>query len=236
MENSNSKIKIPQWWFELNDFILKSFTQNKKGMTQDKLNSMLQNAGIPISRIPQNLAQQMAEFGIITEGDAKRFLANSLHETGGFKTFSESGFYTTENRLKEVFPSAFGRPGKVGKYNPKEYLRNEVKLFNLVYDDRKFPKGLGNVQDGDGHLFKGRGSQQTTGRNNYAKLSADVGIDFLKKPELLETDQFKFISGLSFWKTNKISNKTNLLDARKAIVGSSGHGYNNVKIWYDKLK
>lgn len=229
-------MKIPDWWNEISNLILKIIESNSKGMTQDKLNSMLQNAGIPISRIPQNLAQQMTEFGIITEGDAKRFLSNSLHETRGFTSFSESGFYTTENRLKEVFPSAFGKPGKTGKYNPKEYLRNETKLFNLVYDDRIFPKGLGNNQDGDGHRFKGRGSQQTTGRNNYKKLSEDVGIDFVKNPQLLETDEYKFISGLSFWKTNKISNKTNLLDARKAIVGKSGHGYNDVKIWYDKLK
>lgn len=206
-------------------------------MTQDKLNRMLQNAGIPLSRIPQNLAQQMTEYGVILEGDAKRFLANALYETGGFTRFAESGYYTTEKRLKEVFPSAFGKVGKTGKYNPANYLRNEKKLFDLVYDDRLFPsKGLGNVKDGDGAKYKGRGSHQTTGFYNYDKLSKATGIDFVKNPELLETNEYKFISGLYYWKSKKISNLSNLLETRKAVVGSSAHGYEKVKEWYDKLK
>lgn len=218
------------FFLHLKDVILKNT------MTQEKLNKMLTGAGIPINRIPQNLAQKMTEFGIILEGDAKRWLANSLHETSGFTRFSENGHYTTAKRLQQVFPSAFGKPGTIGKYNPNNFLRNEDKLFDLVYDDRLFPKGLGNKKDGDGSKYKGRGSQQTTGYFNYKKLSEDTGIDFVKQPELLETDEFKFISGLSFWKTNKISNKTDLLSTRKAIVGKSAHGFDEVKKWYDKLK
>lgn len=227
-------MRLPDWYIKLNENINNIF-QNR--MTQEKINAMLVRAGIPHTRIPQNLAELMTKYGIILEGDAKRFLANSLHETSGFRDFKESGYYTTTKRLQEVFPSAFGRPGKVGRYNPANYLKNEKKLLDLVYDDRLFPeKGLGNMRDGDGSLFKGRGSQMTTGFKNYLKLKVDTGIDFVSHPEWLETDEYKFISGLSYWKTNKISNLTSLLETRKAIVGKSAHGYDQVLAWYNKLK
>lgn len=44
---------------------------------------------------------------------------------------------------------------------------------------------LGNTQPGDGRRFKGRGLVQTTGRNNYAKMSKILGADFISNPKLL---------------------------------------------------
>ncbi|WP_315056816.1 glycoside hydrolase family 19 protein [Chryseobacterium indoltheticum] len=181
----------------------------------------------------------MEKYGVISVEDNKRFLANCLNETGGFTRFAENGNYTTALRLQQVFPSAFGKPGTVGKNNPVNYLRNEKKLFNLVYDDRKFKKGLGNLYDGDGWNFKGRGAIQVTGRNNYTMLSKRAGIDFVNNPQWLESDQYKFISALDFWNTNKLSQKTTLLGTRQAVIGSSSaspFGYKEVLKWYDKLK
>lgn len=208
-------------------------------MTQHELNKMLQGAGILHSKIPQNLAKQMEDYSIKSLEDSKRFLANCLNETGGFARFAENGNYTTSQRLKAVFPSAFGKVGVVGKYNPSEYLRNEKKLFNLVYDDRKFKKGLGNLFDGDGWSFKGRGAIQVTGRNNYSGLSKRTGVDFVNNPTLLETDKYKFISALDFWKTHNLSTKTSLLAVRQVIAGnytSNPFGFQEVLKWYQKLK
>ncbi len=50
-----------------------------------------------------------------------------------------------------------------------------------AYEGRK---DLGNTQPGDGARFKGRGLIQLTGRANYAAASKDLGIDFVKNPEL----------------------------------------------------
>jgi putative chitinase len=43
---------------------------------------------------------------------------------------------------------------------------------------------LGNTQLGDGARFKGRGFVQLTGRTNYAKASAKLGVDLVGHPDL----------------------------------------------------
>src|SRR5437867_7559889 len=41
---------------------------------------------------------------------------------------------------------------------------------------------LGNTQPGDGKRFKGRGPIQITGRFNYAKFGAQLGLDLIADP------------------------------------------------------
>jgi putative chitinase len=50
-----------------------------------------------------------------------------------------------------------------------------------LYDDRA---DLGNRGAPDGATFKGRGFVQVTGRNNYAKYGAMVGVDLVANPDL----------------------------------------------------
>lgn len=47
---------------------------------------------------------------------------------------------------------------------------------------------LGNTQPGDGVKYHGRGYVQLTGRGNYAKAGAKLGIDLVSKPELAMRD------------------------------------------------
>nr|WP_278988139.1 hypothetical protein [Plesiomonas shigelloides] len=56
----------------------------------------------------------------------------------------------------------------------------------LGKDERRrgIAKGLGNVQQGDGVKYKGRGFVQITGKSNYIKFSRALGLDLEKTPDL----------------------------------------------------
>ena len=64
---------------------------------------------------------------------------------------------------------------------------------------------LGNTEPGDGKRYMGRGLLQTTGRNNYTKLSKALDIDFVSNPEQLEEPVNALKSACYFWKDNKLN-------------------------------
>lgn len=92
-------------------------------------------------------------------------LAEAHHETGGtMQPVSENLNYSAK-RLTEVWPSRFPTIAAAAPY-----ANNPQRLANKVYGGR-----LGNVDPGDGWLFRGRGLAQITGRENYARFGI-VGV------------------------------------------------------------
>jgi len=110
------------------------------------------------------------EFYKLTPVRAAHFFAQTAHETGGFKAFSENLNYSAE-----------GLQGIFGKYFPgtleESYARNPEKIANRVYASRM---GNGDEKSGDGFKFRGRGALQLTGKDNYKAFA-----DYLKKPEIM---------------------------------------------------
>ena len=64
---------------------------------------------------------------------------------------------------------------------------------------------LGNTQPGDGKRFKGRGPIQITGRFNYAKYGALLGVDLVAKPELAAMPEFAFATAGLYWQSNGLN-------------------------------
>jgi putative chitinase len=134
------------------------------------------------------------EFYKLTPVRAAHFFAQTAHETGGYKLFSENLNYSAE-----------GLQGIFGKYFPgnleASYARNPEKIANRVYADRM---GNGNEASGDGWKFRGRGALQLTGKDNYAAFAK-----YLQKPEIMTTPdlvatEYSFESAMFFFDKNKL--------------------------------
>lgn len=142
---------------------------------------------------PGTLKAAMAYYKMTPER-AAHFFAQTAHETGGFKAFSENLNYSADG-LQKIF----------GKYFPglleEQYARNPEKIANRVYADRM---GNGSEASGDGWKYRGRGALQLTGKANYKAFS-----DYLKNPLIMEqpdlvAGELAFESAMFFFDKNKL--------------------------------
>lgn len=127
---------------------------------------------------------------------AAGFLAQTAHESGGFIFVKENLNY-----------SAKGLVGTFKKYFPDEatakpYERKPEMIANRVYANRM---GNGDEASGDGYRFCGRGLIQLTGRNNYTKFAADLGISVEDTVAYLETPAGAVSSAGWFWDQNNLN-------------------------------
>lgn len=89
---------------------------------------------------------------------------------------------------------------------------------------------LGNTQAGDGFRFKGRGPIQLTGRSNYGRFGAALGLDLVGDPARAATPEVGFrIAGL-FWQRNGLNALADLAtaDAFRRITRRINGGENGL--------
>ena len=89
-------------------------------------------------------------------------------------------------------------------------------------------KDLGNVIDGDGNKFKGRGLIQITGRANYQAFKDATGINCIDNPGILEQPEYAVMTACWFWQSkglNKYADNGDFKGLTKRING----GYNGLE-------
>ena len=142
---------------------------------------------------PGTMKAAMAYFKL-TPIRAAHFFAQTSHETGGYKLFTENLNY-----------SAQGLQGIFGKYFPgnleESYARQPEKIASRVYASRM---GNGDEASKDGWKFRGRGALQLTGKANYEAFAK-----YLNKPEImvnpdLVATTYSFESAMFFFDKNKL--------------------------------
>jgi putative chitinase len=172
----------------------------------------------------------------LTPVRAAHFFAQTSHETGGFKAFSENLNY-----------SAQGLQGIFGKYFPgtleESYARQPEKIANRVYASRM---GNGAEASGDGWKFRGRGALQLTGKANYEAFAKYLGTnEVIENPDLVAT-KYSFDSAMFFFEKNKLwaicdkgINDAAILELTKRINGGT-HGLEDRKLktykYYEYVK
>ena len=111
---------------------------------------------------------------LATPQRAAHLIGQCAHESMGFTRAVESLYFTTPERLIAVWPRRFASPAAA-----RRFTRDPERLANQVYGGR-----MGNTRPGDGYRYRGRGWLQLTGRANYRRFGAAIGLDLDARPEL----------------------------------------------------
>lgn len=140
------------------------------------------------------MLREAAKNGITDKKELAIMLANTHHETGGFKNVEENLRYKAPTLMK-LWPKRFPtmeRASQVASGGP-------VVVANTIYGNR-----MGNNEPGDGYKYRGRGFIQLTGKDNYMRASKALGVNLVDDPDQVAEDpNMAASSALYFWKSNK---------------------------------
>ena len=146
------------------------------------------------------LIEVLPKYGINTPRRVAHFISQCAHESNNFRSLEENLNYSAD-ALVRVFPRYFG----AGKRDAAAYARNPEKIANYVYMDQFRTAKMGNVNEGDGWRFRGRGLKQLTGRDNYTRFGKSVGMTAEQAAEYVATEKGAIESACWFWDTNKLN-------------------------------
>jgi putative chitinase len=118
------------------------------------------------------------------------FVGQVLHETARLEHLEENLNYRPD-RLMAVWPARFPSLASA-----MPYAYNPEALANRVYGNRV---ELGNVEEGDGFKYRGRGIPMVTGRANYALLERLTGEPLVDFPVMLTNPDIALRCAVLWW-------------------------------------
>jgi putative chitinase len=174
-------------------------------ISEDKLKELIpKNKYVPQWSKALNLI--LPDYEINSTLRIAAFLAQCIHESGGFIFLTENLNYKAES-LMRVWPRHFPTLEIA-----KSYERNPQKIANKAYANRM---GNGDENSGDGWRYCGRGLIQLTGKSNYQAFADSIETSLQDIPEYLQTFEGAVQSACWFWETNNL----NVLADKKDILG-----------------
>lgn len=178
--------------------------------------------------IAQKLTTICPQYGINSANILHEFLANVLHESNEFREYEENLYYSTPERLMKVWPGRFPNTESA-----LPYIKNAQKLADKVYGNRK---DLGNIQPGDGWLFRGSGPIQMTGRYMFTLFNAFIRRRFGIIKSMSEVadsirndDTIAIHSACWLFSIAKKLNKDAALNNMNAIIKRINGGYTGIE-------
>ncbi len=183
------------------------------------------------------------EFEINTPQRIAGFLSQTSHESGGYTMLTENLNYKAAT-LAACWPNRFAVLGLDKKPKKDEKGKNiptavantiagkPELIANMVYSSRM---GNGPAESGEGWKYRGRGLKQLTGKYNYEKCGAALGIDLVGNPDLLLEPMAAARSAGWFWKSNNLSAFADVGDIKGMTKKINGGliGYEQRQALYD---
>lgn len=163
--------------------------------------------------LSKNYKTMLNKNGINTKQRLAMFFSQLDHESN-LVPQSENLNYSAE-RLLQIFPKYFNTS------TAKVYARQTQMIANKVYSNR-----MGNCSEasGDGFTYRGRGFIQLTGKENYSKLSQDVGVNYVANPNLLMNEADSMLCACWYWtknRLNELSDKGDVIAVTRRINGGT---------------
>ena len=164
-------------------------------ITADQLRQLFPNNKY-LDDLAECLNDSFDKYEINTVNRAAGFLAQCGHESNGFTVLKENLNYKAE-ALNKIFHKYFPTVESA-----QAYAHNLEKIANKIYANRM---GNGDEASGDGYKFRGRGAIQLTGRDNYTRFGATLGLDPDSCVADMETLDGGVESAMWFWKNNGLN-------------------------------
>lgn len=161
------------------------------------------------------IEQILPDYEIHTVPRVAAFLAQTAHESGGYRAIKENLNYKAVT-LRKVFP----------KYFPTDELANQYAMKPEMIANRVYGGRMGNGPEasGDGFKYCGRGLIQLTGKDNYTRYAQSLEIGEEEAAEHLTTFEGCVQSAAWFWEANNLNqwaDKGDILTLTKRINGGT---------------
>lgn len=141
-------------------------------------------------------------YGINNKLELAHLFGQLSVESGNFTVFIENLNYSADN-LCQIFPHRFDQETALQYGRTPTHTANQEAIGNILYDNR-----MGNGPN-EGYRYRGRGVIQLTGKDNYNAFQIwlrlnQLNYDIINAPNLVATDDLKYLVGIYFWLTNSI--------------------------------
>jgi putative chitinase len=157
----------------------------------------------------------LPDYDINTPARLAAFLAQTAHESGGYRAIRENLNYKAESLVK-VWPRYFPDMATA-----KAYEKQPEKIANRAYGNRM---GNGPEESGDGWKYAGKGLIQLTGKDNYTRYAQSLEMSVEEASEHLTTFEGCVQSAAWFWEANNLNqwaDKGDILTLTKRINGGT---------------
>jgi putative chitinase len=161
------------------------------------------------------LCEILPDYDIDSVERVAAFLAQTAHESGGYRAIKENLNYKAVS-LNKVWPKYFPTMDIAN-----QYANQPEKIANRAYANRM---GNGPEESGDGWKFCGRGLIQLTGKDNYTRYAQSLEISLDEASEHLTTFEGCVQSAAWFWEANNLNqyaDKGDILMLTKRINGGT---------------
>ena len=146
------------------------------------------------------------------------FLSQVLTETGGLKRIDENMNYSYK-ALMRVFSRR-----TVSEADARRIAGKPREVANWVYGARLGNRGR---NTNDGWDFRGSGFIQLTGRDNFTRRGADIGLPLADNPEMVRQAKEGLTAAIAYWQAtgiNAAADANDRMKVRKLVNGPAAAG------------